>query len=434
MFIDEIRLELQAGRGGNGALSFRREKFVPRGGPDGGDGGVGGSIYLKADPAYHSFADLRGRRLIKAPGGFPGKGRNRHGRRGADVLVSVPVGTIIKDRQGNILSDLARPGQRFKGAAGGRGGRGNSRFADSRRRAPRIAEKGLPGEQRTLLLELKLLAQVGLVGLPNAGKSTLLARVSSARPKIASYPFTTLAPLLGVVNGGEESEFVMADLPGLIAGAHRGAGLGHRFLRHVERNLLLLVVIDLSPEAVPGAVEAYRQLQRELAQYEGDFHRGALSDYPQIIAGNKLDLPGAEENLQQLKAWVDRCGGGTVWGISAATGSGVEELVKFVAGQVSKLQDLREEEGLFVEEEIRVEPVGEEQFSIEKEGPVFIVRDPGLERLVAQTDFEQAEALYRFQHVCRKRGLEEELIKHGIEDGDTVRIGEEEFYYYLDKV
>ena len=230
MFIDEIRLELQAGRGGNGALSFRREKFVPRGGPDGGDGGDGGSIYLKADPAYHSFADLRGRRLIKAPGGFPGKGRNRHGRRGADVLVSVPVGTIIKDRQGNILSDLARPGQRFKGAAGGRGGRGNSRFADSRRRAPRIAEKGLPGEQRTLLLELKLLAQVGLVGLPNAGKSTLLARVSSARPKIASYPFTTLAPLLGVVNGGESRCYGRS--AGLIAGAHREPG-SHRFLRHV---------------------------------------------------------------------------------------------------------------------------------------------------------------------------------------------------------
>ncbi len=433
MFVDEIKLEVQAGRGGNGAVSFRREKFVPRGGPDGGDGGDGGSIYLKADPAYHSFADLRGKRLIRAPGGTPGRGRNQHGRQGTDVLVTVPVGTIVKDLEGEIWCDLARPGQRFRVAAGGRGGRGNSRFAGSRRRAPRIAEKGLPGEQRTILLELKLMAQVGLVGLPNAGKSTLLARVSSARPKIASYPFTTLAPVLGVVDAGEQGSFVMADLPGLIAGAHQGAGLGHRFLRHVERNLLLLLVIDLSPEAVPTAVEAYRQLQQELSLYESDLYRNALSDYPQIVVGNKLDLPGAGSNLQQLQEYVNRLGGRTVWGISAATGSGVDELVRFLAGQVLQLQASVEEAELFSETEIVVEPEGGDRFIIEKEGPVFVVRGRGIEKLAAQTDFDFEEAVYRFQLICRKRGLEEELIKHGIQDGDTVRIGKEEFYYFSDQ-
>ncbi len=433
MFIDEIKLKVHAGRGGDGVVSFRREKFVPQGGPDGGDGGDGGSIYLKAEPAYHSFADLQGRRQIRAPGGTPGRGRNRHGGRGTDVTLPLPVGTIIKDQEGKILCDLAYPGQLFKVAAGGRGGRGNSRFASSRRRAPRIAEKGLPGEQLTIFLELKLMAQVGLVGLPNAGKSTLLARISSARPKIASYPFTTLAPVLGVVDGGDQNSFVVADLPGLIAGAHQGAGLGHRFLRHVERNLLLLLVIDLSPEAVPSALEAYRQLQQELSLYKVEGGRNPLSSYPQIIAGNKMDLPGAELNLQQLAGYIKDIDGQKVWGISAFTGAGVGELVKFVAARVSQLQPLLEEERLLPETEIIVEPEGGDRFNIEKDGPVFVVRDRGLEKLAAQTDFNFDEAVHRFQLICRKRGLEEELIKHGIQDGETVRIGEEEFYYFTDQ-
>ncbi len=433
MFIDEIKLEVQAGRGGNGAVSFRREKFVPRGGPDGGDGGDGGSIYLKADPSYHSFADLQGKRQIRAAGGTSGQGRNRHGRQGTDVLVPVPVGTIVRDQHGKTWGDLTHPGQRLKVAAGGRGGRGNRRFAGSRRRAPRIAEKGLPGEQRTVFLELKLMAQVGLVGLPNAGKSTLLARVSRAHPKIASYPFTTLAPMLGVVNVGEQGDFVMADLPGLIAGAHQGEGLGHRFLRHVERNLLLLLVIDLSPEAVPEAVEAYRQLQRELSLYKSEFCESTLSGYPQVVAGNKMDLPGAELNLQRLAEHVNRTGEQTVWGISAANGSGVDELVRFMAEKVLQLQiPVREVEQLS-ETEIIVEPEDRDRFWIEKDGPVFVVRGRGIEKLVAQTDFDFDEAVYRFQLICRKRGLEGELIKHGVQDGDTVRIGEEEFYYFSDQ-
>ncbi len=278
------------------------------------------------------------------------------------------------------------------------------------------------------------MAQVGLVGLPNAGKSTLLARVSSARPRIASYPFTTLAPVLGVVDGGEQGSFIMADLPGLIAGAHRGAGLGHRFLRHVERNLLLLVVIDLSPEAVPTAVEAFQQLQQELSLYEGDLYRKTLSGYPLIVAGNKLDLPGAESNLKELAEYVTRTEGRQkVWGISAASGSGVDELVKYIAGEVVLLQSRMERATDFNETDIVVDPGEMDSISIEKEGPVFVVRGPRIEKLAAQTDFDLEEAVNRFQLICRKRGLEEELIKHGIQDGDTVRIGEEEFYYFSDQ-
>ncbi|MEW5785834.1 MAG: GTPase ObgE [Bacillota bacterium] len=427
MFVDEIWLEVQGGRGGNGAVSFRREKYVPMGGPDGGNGGNGGSVYLWADSARHSFMDLRYRRHQRAEKGGPGEGGRRNGRRGEDLLIPVPLGTIVKNEQGVLLGDLTRAGQKVLVAAGGAGGRGNSSFASARRPAPRLAEKGLPGEERRINLELKLMAQVGLVGFPNAGKSTLLSRISAARPRVDSYPFTTTVPNLGVVDAVEGNSFVVADLPGLIEGAHQGAGLGHRFLRHVERNLLLLFVIDLSPTADPEPVEAYRQLVRELS-----FYNERLAAYPRVVAGNKMDLTGAEANLERLREAVAAREDHPpeLFAISAATGSGIDRLVRSLAARVDKLAAAAPAGPAESEPEtaalLNVEP----EFSVSKEDGVFLVRGAAVEKLAAKTDFENEEALQRFQNFCRRSGLDAYLKKCGVVEGDTVRIGKEEFYYY----
>ncbi len=397
---------------------------MPRGGPDGGDGGDGGSVVLIADPAKHSFLDLRYRRHERAAPGAAGGPKNRHGRRGSDLLIPVPLGTLVRDEGGALLADLTAAGQRARVAAGGSGGRGNRRFTSSRHQTPRHAEKGLPGEQRKIFLELKLLAQVGLVGFPNAGKSTLLSRITAARPRVADFPFTTLQPQLGLAETGGGS-FVVADLPGLIEGAHRGAGLGHRFLRHVERNLLLLLVIDLSPEAQPDPVEAYRQLLAELELYSKK-----LAGFPRVVAGNKRDLPGTRENLDRLQRLVGQEKGTPVkvFGVSAATGAGIEELLQHLAAEVVRQSSLPAAEP--EERIIKVEPEKEEApFAIEKEEGAYRVRGHRIERITAQTDFENDESLRRFQHYCRRCGLERALKRMGVKEGDTVCIGEEEFYY-----
>lgn len=425
IFVDEIWLEVSGGRGGDGAVSFRREKFVPRGGPDGGDGGDGGSVFLVADPSKQSFLDLRYQRHQRAPSGTNGRTKNRYGRRGADLVIPVPPGTLVRNEEGDLLTDLAFPGKKVKVAAGGAGGRGNKRFATSRNQAPRHAEKGLPGEQRKIYLELKLLAQVGLVGFPNAGKSTLLSRITSARPKVADYPFTTLAPQLGLVETERGESFVVADLPGLITGAHRGAGLGHRFLKHVERNLLLLMVIDLSPMARPEPVEAYRELIKELVLYNE-----RLASYPRIVAGNKRDLPGTEENLDRLCRAIEKEEGAPVkiFGISAATGLGVKELVHHLAAEVARLSVLPPTGP--DEEVFRPRPPEQESaLVVKKRGDIYQVYGSRIERVAAQTDFENEESLQRFQRYCRRCGLEKELKRMGVKAGDTVCIGEEEFYY-----
>lgn len=426
IFVDEIWLEVSGGRGGNGALSFRREKYIPRGGPDGGDGGDGGSVFLVVDPSKNSFLDLRYRRRRQASSGADGGTKKRQGRRGADLLVPVPPGTLVRDEQGRLLADLTLPHQKVRVAAGGEGGRGNSRFATSRHQAPRHAEKGLPGEERKIYLELKLLAQVGLVGFPNAGKSTLLARISSARPKVGDYPFTTLAPQLGIVETGDEESFVVADLPGLITGAHRGAGLGHRFLRHVERNLLLLLVIDLAPGAHPQADEAYRGLIRELGLYDSK-----LAAYPRIIAGNKIDLTGADEGLESLRCAVEEGEKDEkIFAISAATGAGVRELLHALAAEVRRLAALPQTSPAVPEADTGPEiPQRRDGFYIEKESDCFRVSGSNIEKLVARTDFANEESLQRFQRHCRRCGLESELKRMGIKAGDRVCIGEEEFYY-----
>lgn len=419
---------MSGGRGGSGAVSFRREKYVPRGGPDGGDGGDGGSVYLIADPSKQSFLDLRYRRRRRAANGANGGPNNRHGRRGADLMIPVPPGTLVRDEQGCLLADLTAPGQRVKVAAGGAGGRGNSRFVSSRHQAPRHAEKGLPGEERKIYLELKLLAQVGLVGFPNAGKSTLLGRISAARPKVADYPFTTLAPQLGIVETEEGESFVVADLPGLIAGAHRGAGLGHRFLRHVERNLLLLLIIDLSPVAQPDPVEAYFQLTRELELYSA-----RLARYPRMIAGNKIDLTGTDENLSRLRRAVEEREEKPpeLFGISAATGAGVKELLRRLAAELSRLKALPRAAVEVEEKVIRPASPARESaaFTVEKIGDTYLVRGARIERTAARIDFSNEESLQRFQRYCRRCGLEEELKRMGAKAGDTVCIGEEEFYF-----
>ncbi len=427
MFVDELELTVRGGHGGNGVVSFRREKYVPMGGPDGGDGGDGGSVVFWADPSKHSFLDLKNRRLLKADAGVNGAGGNRHGARGGDLLVPVPPGTVVRDQQGQLIADLTKPGEKAVVARGGKGGKGNARFTGSRHRAPRLAEKGLSGEEKIISLELKLIAQVGLVGFPNAGKSTLLGRISAAKPKVASYPFTTVTPNLGVVRAGEEGTFVVADIPGLIEGASEGAGLGHRFLRHVERNLLLLFLIDVSPQAHPGPADAYLHLKQELNLYSEK-----LGSYPKIVAGSKLDLPGSEEGLEQLQRTLQEEGEGVpLHGISAVSGKGVDELVYALYGRVQELAAAAEEES---DQEIAPAPAVEPEkpTRVEKKEGIYVVTGDRILRAAARTDFESDDALARFQKYCRRLGLEKLLKKAGIEEGDTVRIGDQEFDYYED--
>jgi GTP-binding protein len=328
-FVDEVRVRIKAGDGGNGCIAFRREKYVPRGGPSGGDGGRGGSIILLADPQLTTLLDYRYRPIHKARRGENGRGHDQNGKDGGDLILQVPVGTIIKDSaSGERLCDLDKPGMRFVVAAGGRGGLGNMNFATATRQAPRFAQPGEPGEECEIQFELKLLADVGLIGFPNAGKSTLISRISAARPKIADYPFTTLVPHLGVVGYKDHKSFVVADIPGLIEGAHEGAGLGHKFLRHVERCRVLVHLVDCGADGDGRApVADHKKLNFELKQ-----HSKELAKKPQILAATKVDLPVARERAALLKKALGRKT--TIHLISAATGEGVAELVDRMAQAV----------------------------------------------------------------------------------------------------
>jgi GTP-binding protein len=320
MFLDEVEIHVKAGHGGRGAVSFRREKFVPRGGPDGGDGGRGGHVILVADPNLNTLFHLAQRRQWRAQNGEPGSGSNCSGRGGRDCVVGVPPGTLVKDRnRGYLIKDLKTPGERFVIAKGGDGGRGNARFATPIIQAPRTAQPGRPGEDRWLALELKLLADIGLVGLPNAGKSTLLRRVSAARPKVAAYPFTTLHPHLGIAAAPGMRTLVIADLPGLIEGAHGGAGLGDRFLRHIERTACIAHLVDLVPVEGPPPEESYRTIREELTAYSR-----VLGAKPELVVGTKTDMPGADAALRRLRKAVDV----PVVAISALTGDGLPRLLR----------------------------------------------------------------------------------------------------------
>ena len=416
MFLDEAQIEVAAGDGGNGALSLRHEKFVPRGGPDGGNGARGGDVIAVADPHLRTLIDAAYHRHYRAENGGHGGPNNRRGKKGADVEIRLPVGTVIRDAEdGSPLADLVQAGQRVLLARGGRGGRGNASFATSTRQTPRFAEKGEPAERRQLHLELKLLADVGIIGLPNVGKSSLIARVSSARPKIADYPFTTLVPNLGVVRMEEGVSFVIADLPGLIEGAHRGAGRGHEFLRHVERTGLLIHMLDVTaPDRNP--LEDLVTVNRELALY-----RQELAERAQLVALNKMDLRPPTEEVDRVEAQL-REQGHEVFRISALTGEGVIQLMGRTAQLLAEaVKSVMEEVRPQVEaaprggRPLRVAQVGEGRFAVSGES---------VERMIVMTDLDNENALRHLHRRLERLGVIRKLRALGAKDGDRVRIGQ----------
>ena len=408
-FIDRGKIFVRAGDGGNGKSSFRREKFVPKGGPDGGDGGKGGDVILEVDENVNTLLNFRFNRRFTASNGGAGDVKKQFGRGGQDCLIKVPLGTLVKDAQsGEILADLIKIGQRAVVAKGGRGGRGNAKFKSSSRRAPTFAEFGEPGESRELLLELKLLADVGLVGYPSVGKSSLIAAVSAARPEIADYHFTTLVPVLGVVSLGYEKSFVMADIPGLIEGAADGVGLGHDFLRHIERTKIILHLVDAAAVDGRNPVDDFKKINVELSRYSEK-----LSKRPQILVANKIDLPQAKENLPALENLAAQ-ENLPLFKISAATHENLDALINFVGKQLEEI----------VPEVESVEAV--KIFDVEKEDdPViierndaaeFIVRNKNLEKIVAMTNFDDTEGLRRFQFIWRMKNLDALLKARGIKE------------------
>lgn len=418
-FIDEAEVAVAGGDGGDGIVAWRREKYVPKGGPAGGDGGHGGNVYLEATPELSTLVEFRFRRSFTAPSGRPGGSAKKSGRSGEDVTIAVPVGTLVfrrrEEHPEEFLADLKEPGARVLAAKGGRGGLGNQHFATSVRQAPRFAERGEPGESYLLRLELRLLADCGIVGVPNAGKSTLLSVVSAARPKIADYPFTTLEPQLGVVRISDDESFLIVDVPGLIQGAHEGAGLGDQFLRHVERTRVLLHLLD-GAKPLDEILHDKATIESELAAWNP-----ALQEKPMMLVLNKFDLPNARESFPELKARFPE-----VRAISAATGEGVRDLV-FAVGRAIQSAPLPQ---LLRPEPARIELVAPDAFRIERQRDgAFVVSGERVERLAAMTDFDSDEALTRFERALAKIGVEKRLRELGAAQGDTVRIGPYEFTY-----
>ncbi len=421
--MDTARIQVKAGNGGNGCISFRREKYVPRGGPDGGDGGNGGHVILVATLGMSTLIDLRHNPRQIAENGGHGTGKQRDGADGADRVIKVPVGTIVKDfNTDQILADLTEPDGTVVVARGGIGGKGNSRFKSSTFQVPRVAEKGEPGEEREISLEVKLIADVGLVGYPNAGKSTLLSRTSAATPKIASYPFTTLIPNLGVVRIDQEQNFVLADIPGLIEGAHKGAGLGHQFLRHIERTKMLIHVIDLSAADGRDPIKDYEQLNLELEHYNA-----MLTELPQIIALNKVDMPEAKVNLARVQEFF---GNRKVFPISAVTGEGVNALIQQAYRSLQYLEAKAREQAettTTFEHELPQEP--RTRFELHKMDNGFVVTGDEPKRAVVMTDMENEQALMLLFRKLKKMGVINALTRSGVKEGDTIQIDEFEFTY-----
>ncbi|MBM7866867.1 GTPase ObgE [Heliobacterium gestii] len=423
MFYDQARIFVKGGDGGNGIVSFRREKYVPEGGPNGGDGGAGGNVIFIGDEGLRTLVDFRYQRHYKAERGEHGMGKNMHGRDGEDMTVRVPIGTVVKDAEtGALLADITAEGQRYIAAKGGRGGRGNAKFVSSTNRVPMIAEKGEPGDEQWLELELKLLADVGLVGFPNVGKSTLIANVSAARPKIANYHFTTLEPNLGVVRIAEGQSFVMADIPGLIEGAHTGAGLGHDFLRHTERTRYLVHVLDISGSEGRDPLEDYDAINRELVLYKPE-----LANKPMVVAANKMDLPGAEEQLARLREKLGE--EAVIFPISAATRQGLDPLIYHVHKGLEELGPVVfETVTADAHMDVRFSGKAEERFKIHRdEEGVFVVTGKEVERHVAMTDMENEESVARLQRIFDVMGVDQALRDAGCQHGDPVRIRDLEF-------
>jgi GTPase len=425
MFVDQVKVFVKAGDGGNGMVAFRREKYVPDGGPAGGDGGKGASVIFEVEEGLRTLMDFRYNRHFKAKTGEHGRSKNQHGRNAEDMVVKVPPGTIVSNADtGEVIADLTEHGQRATVARGGRGGRGNSRFASPSNPAPELSENGEPGEEKDVTLELKVLADVGLVGFPSVGKSTLLSVVSAAKPKIAAYHFTTIAPNLGVVDTKDGRSFVMADLPGLIEGAHEGVGLGHQFLRHIERTRVIVHVIDMSGMEGRDPYEDYLKINDELKQY-----KMRLMERPQIIVANKMDLPDSEENLEIFKEKLEE--DFPIYPISAVTRQGVQEVLFEIADKLETTPEFPLDEEK--EEETRVmyrHEKGAPEFFVTRDSDgTFVVNGPRIEKLFKMTDFNREDNVRRFAQQMRSMGIDEALRERGAEDGDAVRILEFEFEF-----
>lgn len=425
MFIDQARIYVKAGDGGDGVVRFRREKYIPAGGPAGGDGGRGGSVYFLVDEGLSTLMDFRYRRKFVASSGQAGQSKNMSGKDGEDLVIKVPPGTLVKHGEtGEVLLDLTTPGAKVLVLPGGRGGRGNTHFTTSTRQAPSFAERGEPGQELWLNLELKLLADVGLVGYPNAGKSTLLSVVSAARPKVANYPFTTLIPNLGVVSLELGHSFVIADIPGLIEGAHQGVGLGMDFLRHIERTRIILHLVDAAGVDGRDPVDDYHKINSELRLYSED-----LANCPQIVVANKADLPEAAENIKRLEA-VAKGDGREFFVISAATAQGTQGLMQRTDQIIRELKAhdpvVEQVQELILPQE-EFTPVDE--YTIVRDNEDYVVEGAGLDRLLRRLDLNNPEAIAYLQTLFEKIGLYKTLEEMNVPEGATVRVGELEFEY-----
>ena len=427
MFVDQVKIYVKGGDGGNGMVAFRREKYVPKGGPAGGDGGRGADVIFEVEEGLRTLMDFRYQRHFKAPRGEHGMSKNQHGKSAKDMIVKVPPGTVVTDAEtGEVIADLTEHGQRAVIAKGGRGGRGNSRFATPANPAPELSEHGEPGQERDVVLELKLLADVGLVGFPSVGKSTLLSVVSSAKPKIAEYHFTTLVPNLGMVETEDSRSFVMADLPGLIEGAHSGVGLGHQFLRHIERTRVIVHVIDMAATEGRDPYEDYLTINKELEQYNL-----RLMERPQVIVANKMDMPDSEENLAEFKQKLQE--DYPIFPISAITRKGLRELLFAIA---DKLEETPEFPLNVVEEEQDVHRVlykheaKQEEYEITRDDAGnYILSGDAVEKLFKMTDFSRDESVRRFARQLRGMGVDDALRERGAKDGDIVKLLEFEFEF-----
>ena len=423
MFVDYTKITIKSGNGGNGAKTFRREKYVAAGGPDGGDGGKGGSIYFVVDPDSNTLIDFRYNKKYKAEDGKNGSGGHCYGKSGEDLYIGVPKGTVVKDAEtGKILADLSEDGQKELILEGGRGGKGNSHFATSTRQAPNFAQEGEKGLEKEVILELKLLADVGLLGYPNVGKSTILSMVTSAKPKIANYEFTTLVPNLGVVKTEYGESFVIADIPGIIEGASEGVGLGLQFLRHIERTRLLLHIIDVSEASGRRPIEDYYSINKELKKYSEK-----LSTRKQIIVANKIDVMQDDTGYKELEKLAIE-NNIEIFKISAATGQGLKELINRVAEVLKELP----KEDIIEKEERVVYTLKEDknEFNIRIEDGMYIVDGPAIEKLLGKVNMEDNESLYYFQKQIKAMGVEDKLKQMGIKEGDTVKFVIWEFEWY----
>ena len=423
MFIDEVTVSLIAGDGGNGCMAFRREKYIEMGGPYGGNGGRGSNIVFEVDEGLNTLIDLRYRRVIKGNKGANGEGKGKQGKSAEDVIVKVPQGTVITDLDsGMIIADLIKKEDRVIVAYGGRGGRGNIALATRSNPAPSFSENGEPGEVRKVKVELKLLADVGLVGLPSVGKSTIISKISAAKPKIAAYHFTTLSPNLGVVRTKSNKSFVVADLPGLIEGASLGEGLGDQFLKHIERTRMIAHIIDMSGIEGRNSIDDYKIINKELENFNPK-----ILEKPQIIIANKMDIEGAKENLEKFKKEIKL----PIYEVVAMQGIGLDVVIEEIAKKLETLEKvpLYDEENL--ESHILYKFEREKPFTITKEDDIWVIRGKEVEKLLKMTRFTTDEAALRFANKLRRLGIDDALRKMGANDGDTVRILDYEFEYYL---